>query len=177
MRSTDSLAVLRVIGPAGSGKSSLIITLAQMLGIHGHRVSNVSQNRLMNATVVTLSNDARVTVEGLPSLDEIARLARSVDPSADLLLAEAYDDGAYPAVAMVPRGAPRPPSTGLLATVDTEALAASFARGGPGAGTTTSDRLLATLVAKIERDLLGVEARPASIASRLASMARGLLGR
>ena len=172
------LAVLRVVGPPGSGKTLLITVLVEALRSRAHRVGHVELTRLTDATVITLSNDSKVTVAGDIGLDQVRYVARMADPSLDLLLAEDYDTPGVPAVAVVPRGTPYPesgpPSLDLIATVESGALAASFARGGPGA----SDRLVTALVQRIERDLLGVEvARAPSVIARAASRLRGLLGR
>ena len=150
------LAVLRVVGPPGAGKTLLITVLTQALRSRAHRVGRVEVTRLTDATVITLSNESRVTVAGDIGLDQARDIARTADPSLDLLLAEGYDAPGVPAVAVVRRGMPYPesgpPSFDIIATVESEALAASFARSGPGA----HDRLITALVQRIERDLLGV---------------------
>ena len=170
------LPVLRVIGPPGSGKSLLIVALTESLRSRGHRMATAAYLRLTDATVITLSNDARVTLpspqDAIPNLSRLNYVARAADPSITLLLAEDYDGPGVPALLLRPDGAPRTPNApDILAEVSSQDLAAAFARRGPAAG---ADALLAGLVALVEREILGIEPpAPPSMLARL----RGLLRR
>ena len=162
------VAVLRIIGPPGSGKTLLIVSLAEALRSRGHRVATVAPRR-GDATVVVLSNSGRVTMEQAMPLDRLRTVIPSIDPSVGIILAEDYDapeDAAYPAIALAPRGnAPRPDT---LATVASEDVEATFARLGPGETN--------GLVDLVERQVLGIE-RPTPEATTEPRGWRGVLGR
>jgi len=120
--------VLRVIGAPGSGKTLLIVSLAEALRSRGQRVATVSPRR-EGATVVVLSNSGRVTLGGDQPLARLQTVIPSIDPSVTIILAEDYDtpdDAVFPAIAL---GVPREDA---LATVPSEDIEATFARLGPG---------------------------------------------
>ncbi len=146
--------VLRIVGPPGSGKTLLIVSLVEALRSRGHRVATVAPRR-GGATLIVLSNGGRVTMERALPVEEIATVVASIDPSAHLVLAEDYDTPGTPAIAIAPRGAPRATSTppDALATVTSEDVEATFARHGPGDGGPGETNGLVDLV---EREVLGV---------------------
>ncbi|MFA7249767.1 MAG: hypothetical protein WC273_09060 [Dehalococcoidia bacterium] len=146
-------AVLRVIGPPGSGKTLLIVSLAEALRSRGHRVATVSPRR-DGATLIVLSNSGRVTVEQPLGLERLRGAIPSMDPSVAIILAEGYDapgDAAFPAIVLAPRGAA--PAAGALAVVASEEIEATFARLGPGEMDSGATRGLVDLV---EQRVLGV---------------------
>ena len=156
------VAILRVVGPPGSGKTLLIVSLAEALRSRGHRVATVVERRSGGneaATVIVLSNGGRVTIEQPLTLDRLRALVPTLDPSAAILLAEGYDDdaadAAFPAIALAPRGSARSASqsAGALAVVATEDIEATFARAGPGETN--------GLVDLVEREVLGLTPRAA----------------
>lgn len=136
------VAILRVVGPPGSGKTLLIVSLAEALRSRGHRVATVVERRPLGgdeiATVVVLSNGGRVTIEQPLPLDRLRALIPTIDPSVTIILAEGYDDdagpdgagSAFPAIALAPRGTRY--AGDAIAVVATEEIAATFARSGPG---------------------------------------------
>lgn len=124
--------VLRVVGPPGSGKTLLIVSLAEALRSRGQRVVTAAPRR-DGVTVLVLSNAGRVTLEGSMPLARLQTVVPSIDPSVTIILAENFDapeDAAFPAVALAPRSAA--PRTDAIANVATEDLEATFARLGPG---------------------------------------------
>jgi molybdopterin-guanine dinucleotide biosynthesis protein len=163
--------VLRVVGPPGSGKTLLIVSLAEALRSRGHRVVTAAPRR-DGATVLVLSNAGRVTLERAMSAARLQAVVPSIDPSVTIILAEAFDapgDAAFPAVALAPRGtAPRPD---VIAHVATENIEATFARLGPG----ETDGL----VHLVEREVLGLPPRDVAApqAAAAAEPRRGLLRR
>ena len=151
--------VLRIVGPPGSGKTLLIVSLVEALRSRGHRVATVAPRR-GGATLIVLSNGGRVTMERALPVEEIARVVASIDPSAHLVLAEAYDTPGTPAIAISPRGAPRGPSTyeDALTTVASEDIEATFARLGPGETN--------GLVDLVEREVLGITREEPTVVRR-----------
>lgn len=144
-------AVLRVVGPPGSGKTLLIVSLVDALRQRGHRVASVVRREAIeaadidpraprqldagvSATVVVLASGGRVTLEQMMELPALRDLVASLDPMVDLLLAEGFDDAGYPAVALVPADGPAPAVAGedLLAVVSSEEMRGTFAVFGPG---------------------------------------------
>jgi hypothetical protein len=106
-----------VVGPPGSGKTLLITSLVEALRGHGHLVAT-SAPRGTDATVITMSNGGRVTVERALTAEALRTLIPQVDPRAALLLAESLDAPGTPAIELVPPGAkPTTPRTDLLALV------------------------------------------------------------
>lgn len=167
-----TVAILRVVGPPGSGKTLLIVSLAEALRSRGHRVATVVRRLLPGreaATVIVLSNSGRVTNEQLLTLERLRALMPSIDPSVDIILAEGYDDAAFPAIACVPRGGDH--SGDAIAFVVTEEIAATFARLGPGdMGDTNS------LIDLVEHRVLGLPPREVAPPSRTGGW-RGVLRR
>ena len=161
--------VLRVIGAPGSGKTLLIVSLAEALRSRGQRVATVSPRR-GGATVVVLSNSGRVTLAGDQPLARLQTMIPSIDPSVTIILAEDYNtpmDAAFPAIAL---GAAR---EDVLATVTSEDIEATFARLGPGETN--------GLVDLVETRVLGLPPRevaaPEPEALEAPPKHRGLLGR
>ncbi len=144
-------AVLRVVGPAGSGKTLLIVSLVEALRTRGYRVATVVRREAIEsalldadaarqldagaaATVIVLSNGGRVTLERTMALPGLKSVVASIDPSVDLLLAEGFDDAGYPAIELSPPGAAALATSGddLFAVVSSEEIAGAFATFGPG---------------------------------------------
>ena len=126
------ISVLRVVGAPGSGKTLLIVSLVEALRSRGHRVATVAPRR-DGATLIVVSNGGRVTMQRVLPIAEIAVVVTSIDPSAQIVLAEDYDapgDAAFPAIALAPHGTA--PRADALATVASEEIEATFARHGPG---------------------------------------------
>ena len=97
----------------GDESQLLIVALTESLRSRGHRMATAAYLRLTDATVITLSNDARVTLpspqDAIPNLSRLNYVARAADPSITLLLAEDYDGPGVPALLLRPDGAPRTP--------------------------------------------------------------------
>jgi molybdopterin-guanine dinucleotide biosynthesis protein len=130
-------AVLRVVGPPGSGKTLLVTSLVEALRSRGYRVASAARRQGPVAgevsTVVVLSSGGRVTLERALPLAKLIDVVASIDPSLDLLLAEGADDAGYPVVEIVGEGRSRATaSPDLLATVPSAKVLAAFGRLGPG---------------------------------------------
>lgn len=155
--------VLRVVGPPGSGKTLLIVSLAEALRSRGHRVVTAAPRR-DGVTVLVLSNAARVTLDGRMPLARLQTVVPSIDPSVTIILAENFDapeDAAFPAVALAPHGSA--PRSDVLVMVPTEEVEATFARLGPGEmgpGETNG------LVDLVETRVLGLPPRAPEVAER-----------
>jgi molybdopterin-guanine dinucleotide biosynthesis protein len=148
--------VLRIVGAPGSGKTLLIVSLAEALRSRGQRVATVAPRR-GGATVIVLSNSGRVTMPPAGAapmpLARLQTVIPSLDPSVTIILAEDYDapeDTAFPAVTLGRRDAA--PRSDVLATVASEDIEATFARLGPGETN--------GLVDLVEREVLGIERAP-----------------
>jgi hypothetical protein len=76
-----------------------------------------------------------VTLERTMSLPGLQSVVASIDPSVDLVLAEAFDDAGSPAVELSPPGGPALTTSrgDLLAVVASDDIVGSFATFGPGA--------------------------------------------
>ena len=144
-------AVLRIVGPPGSGKTLLIVSLVEALRQRGHRVATAVRREALEppdldaeaaraldagaiATVLVLASGARVTLERAVELSALGDIVASLDPQVDLLLAEGFEDPGYPAIELSPA-----PSEGtttdesdLLAVVASDEIAGAFAKFGPG---------------------------------------------
>lgn len=138
--------MLRVVGPPGSGKTLLITSLVEALRSRGHRIATVSR-REATVTVIALSTGSRVTLEQPATVEALRSVVAAIDPQVDLVLAEGYDDAGVPAVEVRPTGAPAfgIPQADLVAVVEAEALAAAFARSGPGDTLGVAERIEAAL--------------------------------
>ena len=154
--------VVRVVGPPGSGKSLLIATLVEALRAHGRRTASVElrdAGHTGGRAVVTLASGGRVAPERPLAAGELDAFVAGLDPSADLVLAEGYEEPGTPAIEITAEGEPPLAAPAdRLAAVTREELAASFAAHGPAAGR--------DLAALIDERLLGG-----------GETARGLLGR
>lgn len=121
--------VLRIIGPPGSGKTLLIVSLTEALRSRGHRVASIAPRR-NGATVLVLSNAGRVTLEQPLPLTRLQTVAPSLDPSVQIILAEGYaapEDTAFPSITLG-----EATDASAIAHVTTEEIEALFARLGPG---------------------------------------------
>ena len=144
-------AVLRVVGPPGSGKTLLIVSLVEELRSRGYRLATVVRRQAIEAaqldhdasrhldagavaTVIVLSNGGRVTLERTMPLPGLSSVIASLDPSVDLLLAEGFDDAGFRVIELSPPGAPALATSNpdLLAVVASHEIAGAFATFGPG---------------------------------------------
>ena len=159
-------AVLRVVGPPGSGKTLLIVSLVEALRARGHRVATAVRREAIEApdldaeaarvldagaaaTVLVLASGGRVTLERAVELPALGEIVASLDPQVDLLLAEGFEDPGYPAIELSPPGGP-PTATDehdLLAVVASDEIAGAFATFGPGETNGVADL--------VEQELLG----------------------
>ena len=98
-----SLAVLRVLGAPGAGKSLLILGLTDELRRRGYRVAS-AEERASKATVVVLGSGGRVTLEHTFHIEALQGVVAGLDPQADLLLAEGYEGHGVPAIEVSPPG-------------------------------------------------------------------------
>ena len=148
--------VLRVVGPQIPARNLLVIALVEALRARGLRTATAELLADGRATV-TLPSGGRVTpAPGSAPLDSAVRLAAfvaSLDPRADLVIAEDYEDPGVPAVELTVVAA----STGeaaasgdLLASVEAERLEGDFTARGAEA--------VAELAALVEARLLRGEA-------------------
>jgi molybdopterin-guanine dinucleotide biosynthesis protein MobB len=160
--------VLRVVGPPGSGKTLLIVSLVEALRSRNHRVATAVRRESLEAslidpdasrqldagataTVIVLASGGRVTLERAMPLPGLNSVVAALDPTVDLLLAEGFDDPGYPAVELLPPGGGRV-QTGaddLLAVVSGAEIAGTFATFGPGETNGLADL--------VEREILGSE--------------------
>ena len=160
--------VLRVVGPPGSGKTLLIVSLVEALRSRNHRVATAVRRESLEAslidpdasrqldagataTVIVLASGGRVTLERAMPLPGLNSIVAALDPTVDLLLAEGFDDPGYPAVELLPPGGGRV-QTGaddLLAVVSGAEIAGTFATFGPGETNGLADL--------VEREILGSE--------------------
>jgi molybdopterin-guanine dinucleotide biosynthesis protein MobB len=160
--------VLRVVGPPGSGKTLLIVSLVEALRTRDWRVATAVRREAIEAslldldvsrqldagataTVIVLANGGRVTLERSMALPGLSSVVASLDPSVDLLLAEGFEDPGYPAVELLPPGdhTIETAADDLLAVVSAEEMAGTFANFGPGETN--------GLVELVEREILGAE--------------------
>lgn len=142
-------ALLRIVGPPGSGKTLLIATLTEALRQRGHRVASAVV-RAEGLTVVTLPNGGRVTVSRVLSASDLRDIAASLDPNIGLLLAEGFEEAGFPAIELSSPGdrATITAADDLLALVASTQVGDDFAAFGPGETHGLADliekRLLAT---------------------------------
>ena len=152
--------LLRVIGPQTSARNLLVVALVEALRARGFRTATVE--RLADGRPsVTLPSGGRVTPARGTDVGELAAFVASLDPHADLVLAEGYEAPGRPAIALVGEGerADAVAEGDLLATVEASHLREQFEARGAGA--------VEQLAALVDERLLGGE--PASRG--------GLLGR
>lgn len=127
--------IVRIAGAPGSGKSLLITALTEAFRARGIRIAS-AERRPDGVTAFVLSNGGRATLEGEQALDRLPAILRSLDPSAQLLLAEGYPAAAdgilVPTVEVLMWGVgPATPPAALVVTVDGAALLREFQRTGP----------------------------------------------
>jgi molybdopterin-guanine dinucleotide biosynthesis protein MobB len=161
--------VLRVVGPPGSGKTLLIVSLVEALRSRNYRVATAVKREAIEsslldpdvsrqldagaiATVISLSNGGRVTLERVMPLPGLASVLASIDPSVDLLLAEGFDDPGYPAIELLAPGdhTIETPNDDLLAIVASNEIRGAFETFGPGETNGVAEL--------VEREILSTEA-------------------
>ena len=161
--------VLRVVGPPGSGKTLLIVSLVEALRSRNYRVATAVKREAIEsslldpdvsrqldagaiATVIALSNGGRVTLERVMPLPGLASVVASIDPSVDLLLAEGFDDPGYPAIELLAPGDTTitTPEADLLAIVASNEILGAFETFGPGETNGVAEL--------VEREILATEA-------------------
>ena len=166
--------VLCVVGPQLPARNLLVIALVEALRARGLRTATAELLADGRATV-TLPSGGRVTpAPGSAPLGEASALASfvaSLDPRADLVIAEDYEQPGVPVVELTAattsaREAPTPDN--LLASVDAERLERDFTERGAEA--------VADLAALVEARLLRGEAAPDDGGGLLARL-RGRLWR
>ncbi len=165
--------VLRVVGPQLPARNLLVIALVEALRARGLRTATAELLADGRATV-TLPSGGRVTpAPGGAPLDSAARLAAfaaSLDPRADLLIAEDYDEPGVPALALTAAAASTREAVApgdLLASVEAERLERDF--------TTRGAEAVVDLAALVEARLLRGEAAPdgGGLLARLRGRLRG----
>ncbi len=156
--------VVRVVGPPGSGKSLLIATLVEALRAHGRRTATV-ELREGGRAVVTLASGGRAAPERPLAAADLGAFVAGLDPSADLVLAEGYDEPGTPAIEITAEGEPPLAAPAdRLAAVTREQVAASFEADGLAAGR--------DLAALIDERLLGGGETSRGLLGRLRSLGR-----
>ncbi len=148
---------MSIVGAPGSGKTLLIVALAEELRRRGHRVGSAEMRGAV--LVITLPSGGRVTAQAPNGAGEILQLVQRLDPQLSLLLLERpAPDGSIdahtatttgiPTIALVSHEhGPFTPRGDLLAEVSIGRITGAFAAAGPG-----NTLGLATLV---EQRLLG----------------------
>lgn len=126
-------ALVCVVGPPASGKSLLIVSLTEALRQRGRRVASAVL-RGASMTVITLPNGARATLERAPAVEELAALVRSMEPNADLVLAEGFSGPGVTTIELVPADgrALMAEQADLLAVVASTKVIGDFEVFGPG---------------------------------------------
>ena len=164
--------VLRVVGPQIPARNLLVIALVEALRARGLRTATAELLADGRATA-TLPSGGRVTpAPGSAPLDSAAALASfvaSLDPRADLVIAEDHEQPGVPAIALTTAAASTgeaPAPDDLLASVDAQRLERDFTARGAEA--------VADLAALVEARLLRGE--PPSRGGLLARL-RGRLRR
>lgn len=140
-------ALVCIVGPPASGKTLLIVSLTEAFRQRGKRVASAVL-RDASTTVVTLPNGARVTLQRAPSATELASFVRSIEPTAELVLAEGFDGAGVPTIELSPGGGHGPASTDadLLAVVSPNRVRGDFAVFGPGETGGLADMIEARLL-------------------------------
>lgn len=135
--------IVRIVGPAGSGKTMLITSLQEALRAEDLRTASVV-TRGPGLTAISVSNGASTTLERDVPLGYIATVVSWIDPTVDVILAEGYEETGAPAVELRPAGGPAlgVPEHELLAVVDPDDIAAAFAQDGPGYTAGVAERIL-----------------------------------
>jgi len=135
--------VLRIVGPSGAGKSLFITSMQEALRHHNVRSASVVSNG-PGITVIVVSNGGRSTLDRDLPLSYIPQVISWIDPSVQVILAEAYDEPGAPAVEVRPTGAlPHPiPEEERFALIDADALAQHFAQDGPGYTAGIAERIV-----------------------------------
>ncbi|MYI83228.1 MAG: hypothetical protein F4056_08070 [Chloroflexi bacterium] len=150
--------VLRVVGPQIPARNLLVIALVEALRARGLRTATAELLADGRATV-TLPSGGRVTpAPGGAPLDSAAALAAfvaSLDPRADLVIAEDYEQPGVPAVELTTAAASPGEAVApgdLLASVEAERLERDFTARGAEA--------VAELAERVEARLLRGESAP-----------------
>ena len=143
--------VLRVVGPPGSGKTLLIVSLVETLRARHYRIATAVKREAIEsslldpdvsrqldagaaATVIAPANGGRVTLERVMPLPGLASVVASIDPAIDPLLAEGFDEPGYPAIELLTPGdhTIQTDEQDLLAIVAADEVRGAFETFGPG---------------------------------------------
>ena len=118
--------LLRVVGPQTPARNLLVVALVEALRARGFRTATAE--RLADGRPsVTLPSDGRVTPARGTDVGELAAFVASLDPHADLVLAEGYDAPGSPAIELVGEGERAGVTEAdLLATVEAARLLEQF---------------------------------------------------
>ena len=151
------LPVLRVVGPQVPARNLLVVALVEALRARGLYTATAELLADGRASL-TLPSGARVTPAAggvrLATAADLAAFVASLDPRADLVIAEGHEEPGVPAVQLTAVDAPGEPiaKADLLASVPASRLERDFtARGAES---------VADLAALVESRLLRGEAAP-----------------
>ena len=159
--------LLRVVGPQTPARNLLVVALVEALRARGYRTATAE--RLHDGRPsVRLPSGGRVTPAPGTQVGELAAFVASLDPRADLVLAEGDDEPGAPAIELLGEGGRGGAGSNedRLATIEAPRLLADFETRGAEA--------VAHLAALIDERLLGGE--PASgrgLLARLRGLGRG----
>jgi len=94
--------VVQVVGAPGAGKSLLITILAEALARRGHRAATAERihhaDGSIQGTVVAVAGGGRAIAEQVLDIEGLQVLVAQLDPRAEVILAERYDDPAVPTI-------------------------------------------------------------------------------
>ncbi len=163
--------VIRVVGPAGSGKSLLITSLQEALrtlGVRSAAVTRIGDAVAGTAAItVAISTGSRSTIDREVPLGYLGTVVGWIDPGVEVVFAEDYVEPGAPALELRPAGAsPRDIAEGeRFAVIDPADLAREFAAHGPGYTAGVAERIVSELLGRaveVTPAAAPAEERPAS---------------